>query len=153
MQILTLLPWEPASGPLPLHYWMSISRETLELLPDEMRGIPGPPPLRSALPGPAQVKDTFVSHVPWMIHLPFLFTVKCGLLKPFCHRCFDADIWRLSSSLQYGILHMSPTITPYVFRESEDLFPSKSLLLALPPSLPNCQAMNFNLEELLHLSL
>lgn len=43
--------------------------------------------------------------------------------------------------------------TIYVFRESKDLFPSQSLLLAFSPSLQNCQEMNFNLEELLHLSL
>lgn len=55
--------------------------------------------------------------------------------------------------MQYGILHMSFTITIYVFRESKDLFPSKSSLLAFSPGLQNCQEINFNLEELLHLSL
>ena len=48
---------------------------------------------------------------------------------------------------------MSSIITIYVFRESKDLFPSNSLLLAFSPSLQNCQEMNFNLEELLRLSL
>lgn len=83
----------------------------------------------------------------------FLTGVQCGLLNPSWH-CYDtADIYELSFSMQYGILHMSSTVTLHVFGESEDLFPSKSLLLAFYPSLPNCQEMNFNLEELLHLSL
>lgn len=87
------------------------------------------------------------------LQLPVLSTVQRGLLKSFWHCGSNADIRKLSSSMRYGALHMPPAVTPYVFRESEDLFPSKCLLLALPPSLRNCQAMNFNLEELLHLSL
>lgn len=83
----------------------------------------------------------------------FLIIVKCRLLKSFQHRRYEADIYKFSFSTQYGVLHMSSIITIYVFRESEDLFPSKSLLLAFSPSLQNCQEMNFHLEELLHLSL
>lgn len=82
-----------------------------------------------------------------------LITVKCGLLKPLQHCCYRADIYKFSFSAQYGILHMSFAKTIYVFRESKDLFLSQSLLLAFFPSLQNCQEMNFNLEELLHLSL
>lgn len=83
----------------------------------------------------------------------FFIIVKCGLLQSLQHCCCRADIYKFSFSTQYGILHMSSIITTYVFRESKDLFPSKSLLLAFSPSLHNCQEMNFNLDELLHLSL
>lgn len=83
----------------------------------------------------------------------FSITVKRGLLKSLQHCCYKADIYKFSFSAQYGILHMSFEKTIYVFRESKDLFPSQSLLLAFSPSLQNCQEMNFNLEELLHLSL
>ena len=75
--------------------------------------------------------------------------VKCGALQSFQRCCLKADIYKFSFSAQYGILHMSSIITIYVFRESKDLFPSNSLLLAFSPSLQNCQEMNFNLEELL----
>ena len=105
------------------------------------------------LPETAQVKKNSFSmgtHTP-SIFLPI--RVKCRVLQYFQHCCLKADIYKFSFSAQYGILHMSSIITIYVFRESKDLFPSKSLLLAFSPSLQNCQEMNFNLEELLHLSL
>lgn len=69
------------------------------------------------------------------------------------HCCYKAGFYKLSFPMQYGFLHMSSTVTLHVFRDSKDSFPSKSLLLAFFPSLSNCQEMNFNLEELLHLSL
>lgn len=115
--------------------------------------FPVPPPLLHWLnQEPAQVKKKSFAMAHGYRQLPVLFTVQRGPLQSFWHRCSNADICESSSPVQYGTLHMSPTVTPYVFRESEDSFPSKCWLLALPPSLPNCQAMNFNLEELLHLS-
>ena len=107
----------------------------------------------SLLPETAQVKkNSFFmgTHTPSII-LPI--RVKCGALQSFQRCCLKADIYKFSFSAQYGILHMSSIITIYVFRESKDLFPSNSVLLAFSPSLQNCQEMNFNLEELLHLSL
>ena len=107
----------------------------------------------SLLPKTAQVKKNSFFIGTYTSSIILLIRVKCGALQSFQRCCLKADIYKFSFSAQYGILHMSSIITIYVFRESKDLFPSNSLLLAFSPSLQNCQEMNFNLEELLHLSL
>lgn len=161
MYVLTLISWEPASWPFTTAL-LDIDKQRNSLTVaclDEKDSCSNPQ--NCALPifthSSQEQHRLRISSSPWPMgtQLPFLFTVRCGLglLTSSWHRGYKTDICKLSSSMQYGPLHMSSTVTPYVFRESEDWFPSKSLLLALPPSLPNCQAMNFNLEELLHLSL